>query len=348
MVRALPFACVAIVLGLGCDRREAAQPGSSTATSDQASPATETLPASAPEATAPPSETPARPMTASPSAAEAGRPPHPAIPQPLEEPHPSAEVAASTSYRWLPGHWIWADNQYEWQPGVWIHPVPGHVLVPASWVWGQGVWTFVDAGWAAAGERRARYRPTAARESSSAATAPEPTASDAEVDVLVRPSSYSAYVWRGEWVAPPIVYPEGPDGSNANGTERYPAVLRQGDETPDEVGNVSNVGEVLPLRAPAREGGADSTAATATELEALPGVMYGGKRGEEQLRQAEEAEAQQVKQADSVAEDYTVPYYYDYGYYPTWHYRPRPPGSKPPASRPSPRPVRPRRTAPAR
>jgi hypothetical protein len=331
MARALRFACVAILLGLGCER---------------AAPATEVPASSASEASAPPAQAPARPTTAAPTAAEAGRPPHPAIPQPLEEPHPSADVAASTSYRWLSGHWVWADKQYEWQPGVWVHPVPGHVIVPASWVWAQGLWMFVDAGWAAAGESRARYRPTAVRKRSSAATAPEPLASDAEVDVFVTPSSHSTYVWGGEWVAPPILYPRGQAGGNSDDAERYPVVLRQGGETADGMGNVSNVGEVLPLRAPAREGGPDSTAASTAQPEVVPGVMYGGKRGEEQLRQAQEAQAQEAKQADAVVEDYTVPYYYDYGYYLPWRYRPRPPGSKPPGLRPSPRPVRPRHTAP--
>lgn len=291
----------------------------------------------APEAAAPaePEKDEAKPgpAFASPTAAANGRPPHPAIPAPLDEPEPAPAIRGSTNFRWLAGHWIWTGNQYVWQSGVWIYDLPGHSLVPARWVWDGEYWGFEDAGWAAAGSTRISFRPTAVP-GGRADLAPEPDLQAPDVDVYVAPSSYAVYVWTGTWMAPAIVYPE--EGA-WDDTSRYP--LRTKSTAP----NVDPTAPTEPSAAQViivgSESSTDEEVSDEEEVELIPGVLHGGKRGEEELRLMEEATKSEAEEegVDSVYVPYNTDPYYYYRRYPP---RPRPPARPRPLPAPA-RPVRP-------
>ena len=277
------------------------------------------------------------PALASPSPATDGRPPHPAIPEPLEELGPTQQMRDSTSFHWLSGHWIWTGNQYVWQPGVWIYDFPGLVLVPSRWLWDGEYWGFQDAGWAAEGSARVLYRPTALP-GGSASTVPVPDSQQSEVELSVAPSSYSVYVWTGTWVAPPIVYPTaGSTGEDSiRYTRRYKQNMPSSTSTselaapvPDRLINVDSPPAVAKTHEAERE----------DEVELIPGVLHGGARGEEELRLMEEAKQREAQEQEDGVDSVYVPYYYDY-YYGRYPARPRPPRPvRPDPSRPTPLPA---------
>ncbi len=293
----------------------------------------------------PEAPTSSRPSFASQAPAVEGRPPHPAIPEGLAEPAPSPDVRASSAFRWLPGHWIWDGNRYVWQPGLWIYDVPGHALVPAQWIWDGDYWGFRDAGWAARGATRVSYRPTAAPVGS-ASLAPEVDLQAPDVDVFVPPSSYAVYAWTGTWVAPPIVYPS--EGDLATGNSRYAPRYRSATEAlpQPQAATESDDARTVIIAPPEASRGIDETAEQ-DEVELVPGVMHGGKRGEEELRLMEEAERREAEEEAEGVDSVYVPFYYDPHDY-QWNYpaRPRPPRPRPPPARPTPPPPRPVRPKP--
>jgi hypothetical protein len=283
-----------------------------------------------------------RPATASPTAPMEGRPPHPATPAPIDEPQPSPDIVGSTSYRWLPGHWIWTGNQYEWQPGVWLYDLPGYALLSAQWLWDGDYWTFRDAGWAMPGTKQAVYRPTALPDGSSTA-APTPDPDESQVELEVRASSYTAYVWTGTWAAPPIVYPSHVGGPG--GVSRYARRTRVSD--PGTSADPSPADALAPEREePARSQGTvvqttpSEEQDAEDEVEYIPGVLHGGKRGEEELRLMQEAQEREAAEQAQGQDAVYVPYYWSYPYY----YPARPVHPRPP--RPSPLPSRPPHRAP--
>lgn len=155
----------------------------------------------------PPPPDSAPPAEAPPVGATDERPPHPQTPDPLAEAQPSAEVLASTSYHWLPGHWIWTGQQFEWLTGRWIYKVKDMILVPPRWEWNGQQWVFHNAGWARPGTYDVVYRPTDA-----------PGGPDAIGNPAVPPGTYveapppqqsvtTVYVWTGFYVPPPIFFP---------------------------------------------------------------------------------------------------------------------------------------------
>ena len=327
---ALTWLALLTALATGCSQTEEAP--------QQAAPAAEQSSTPTPEVAAPAEpeepETKTRPAFASPAPAADGRPPHPAIPAPLEEREPPPAMRGSTSFRWLPGHWIWTGNQYVWQAGVWIYDVPGHTLVPARWVWDGEYWGFEDAGWAAAGSTRISFRPTALPGGRADVT-PEPDLQAPDVDLYVAPSSYAVYVWTGTWLAPPIAYPA--EGAWVD-TSRYP--LRTKSANPDldsTVPTEPSAGQVISAGSPSptAEAGTDEE-----DAELIPGVLHGGKRGEEELRLMEEAAKSEAEEegVDSVYVPYNTDPYYYYRRYPS---RPRPPARPRPLPAPS-TPVHPR------
>lgn len=281
-----------------------------------------------------------RPANASPTEPMPGQPPHPAIPEPIEEAQPTSDTLGSTSYRWLPGHWIWTGNQYEWQPGAWVYELPGYVMLPPQWVWDGDYWTFRDAGWAIPGTNRAVFRPTALLDGSSQ-VAPTPDSNEAQVDLEVRVSSYAVYVWPGTWIAPPIVYP-----SNTAGTptaSRYARRIKASDlgASPEAAADAPpGPQDERPAPAPnvvVEVARPDEKEADEETVEYVPGVLHGGKRGEEELRLMQEAqEREAAEQAEGVDAVY-VPYYWSYPpYYPARPGRPRPPRPTPLPARPPP------------
>jgi hypothetical protein len=153
----------------------------------------------------PPDDAPA--AEAPPVVVTESRPPHPETPEPLEEQQPSAETLASTSYHWLPGHWIWTGQQFEWMSGRWIYKVKGMILVPPRWEWDGDQWVFHHAGWAKPGTYEVVYRPTPAPGEADviggAETPPQATTQ------IVEPqqTTTTVYVWTGFYVPPLIVYP---------------------------------------------------------------------------------------------------------------------------------------------
>ena len=333
LARLSPWRALLVALLTGCSQGEDAPRQQATEVEQSSTPTPEVAAPAEPEEP----ETKTGPAFASPTPAADGRPPHPAIPAPLEEPEPGPEMRASTGFRWLPGHWIWTGNQYVWQTGVWIYDVPGHSLVPARWVWDGEYWGFEDAGWAAAGSSRISFRPTAVP-SGRADVAPEPDLQAPDVDVYVAPSSYAVYVWTGTWTAPAIIYPE--EGAWAD-TSRY------GLRTKSTAPNLDSTAPTAPTEPGAGQviivGSQPSTAESASDeedVELIPGVLHGGKRGEEELRLMEEATKSEAEEegVDSVY----VPYHSDpYYYYRRYPHRPRPPARPRPLPAPS-RPASPR------
>ncbi len=310
-------------------------------------PELEAAPTVQPEAYAPedpaasePSEVPDRPTEASPAQTE-GLPPYPGVPAALVEQQPSPELRGSTRYVWLPGHWVWSGDRYTWQSGVWIYPVQGYDLIPPRWVWDGDYWGFRDAGWGFPGSTQVQYRPTALPDGD-ARVAPKTDSLEAMIDLQIAPSSYAVFVWTGRWVPPPIVYPS--DGNVLDGRARYPRQPRaEGTaETPVATPPAaqalpSQVQVVLPAQASNDDG----------EVELVPGVLHGGKRGEEEMRllekqRKEEEEAEAQEGVDAIFVPYNnYPYNYPYnGYRPPNRPQPQPLPSRPPRPRPRPAPPR--------
>jgi hypothetical protein len=331
-----PWLILATAVGAGCSKgAEVAQDQATASGVDQQAPMLSPDVATAQGVRA--DEARPGPAFASPTPATKGRPPHPMIPAPLEEPEPSQDMRASTSFRWLRGHWIWTGNQYVWQPGVWIYDVPGHTIVPPRWGWDGEYWGFQDTGWAAAGSTRISVRPTAVP-NGNAGAAPEPDLQAPDVDVYVAPSSYAVYVWTGTWVAPPIVYPEeGALGDAGRYAPRTKSATRDVDSSPGPTERAADRIMIVGSEPSTAEGAPDDE-----EVELIPGVLHGGKRGEEELRSMEEAKEREAEEegVDSVY----VPYYYDPSYYDRrYPPRPRPPARPRPLPAPAPsRPVSPR------
>jgi hypothetical protein len=325
----------------GCDRADRSPSEAGHSSTEETAIQTEGVESepSMPEAS--PGAAQARPATASPTEPARGRPPHPAIPPPIEEAQPSASTLASTGYRWLPGHWIWSGNQYVWQPGIWVYELPGYVLLPPQWRWDGEYWTFRDAGWALPGSDQAVYRPTALPDGS-ARVLPTPDPDEAQVDLEVSPSSYAAYVWTGTWVAPPIVYPSDTEGGVP--TSRYARRIKPRPSpepspevaAPTDYGRATSQGVVQQSTPPA------STQADDEPVEYIPGVLHGGKRGEEELRLMQEEQEREAAEQAKSREAVFVPYYWSYPpYYPAWPawpvypvWPPHPPKPKPGPGRP--------------
>ncbi|KPK10874.1 MAG: hypothetical protein AMJ62_16625, partial [Myxococcales bacterium SG8_38] len=186
--------CLTLGLALGVSAQEPA-PSQSVRSPEEIPADMPPPPESAPPAEAPPVE------------ATDERPPHPQTPDPLAEAQPSAEVLASTSYHWLPGHWIWTGQHFEWLSGHWIYKVRGMILVPPRWEWDGERWVFHNAGWANPGTYEVVYRPS-----------PAPGGPDVIGNVAAPPVTYveaptpqvtttTVYVWTGFYVPPPIFFP---------------------------------------------------------------------------------------------------------------------------------------------
>ncbi|MBW2508293.1 MAG: YXWGXW repeat-containing protein [Deltaproteobacteria bacterium] len=289
-----------------------------------------------------------RPAAASPTEPVRGQPPHPAIPPPIEEAQPSSNTLASTTYRWLPGHWIWTGNQYEWQPGLWVYDLPGYVMLSPQWIWDGDYWTFRDAGWATPGTNRAVFRPSALPDGSSQ-VAPAPDSNEAQVDLEVRVSSYAVYAWPGAWVAPPIVYP--PNAAGTPAASRYARRIKASDPdaAPAADADVTPARpDEPPIAAPhivLQAAQPDANEADDEKVEYVPGVLHGGKRGEEELRLMQEAQEREAAEQTQGVDAVYVPYYWSYPpYYPARPGRPHPPrpaplpGRPPPVRAPTPRP----------
>lgn len=267
----------------------------------------------------------ARPAVASPTGASEGRPPHPAIPPPIEEPSPSANMFASTPYRWLPGHWIWTGQEYVWQSGVWVYELQGYALLPPRWLWDAEQWTFQDAGWARRGTRPILYRPTALPDGS-ASMGPSPDPNEAQVALEVSPTTHTVYDWTGTWVAPPIVYPSATASGEA--AARYERRLKA--SNPSFAVEPAPRAEIsVRVQAPVDE-------EINEPVEYIPGVLHGGKRGEEELRLMQEAQEREAAENAAAEDAAVVPYWgYPIYYEPVRPVRPRPPRPVPlPGQRP--------------
>jgi hypothetical protein len=155
--------------------------------------------AQAPSEAPPPPPESAPPATAPPAQVPEGLPPHPAFPEPLDEPQPTTAELAQTEYVWLPGHWTWTGDRYEWETGYWIYPLPGHVLVPPRWEWNGESWVFHNAGWAPIGSDVVAFAPVAVTEGDLAGGEP--------VDVYVEPRSPLYWTVADGYYAPLILYP---------------------------------------------------------------------------------------------------------------------------------------------
>jgi len=318
---------VSIVVATGCTTKEDAAPTQAPAPLETDS----NSPSASVEVSADP-----EPAFASPIEATAGRPPHPGIPTPLEEPEPSQDMLVSSSFRWLAGHWMWTGNQYEWQPGLWIYDVPGYELVPPQWDWDGEYWLYRDAGWRAVGETRISARPTAAP-GGTANTVPDPGLSAPNVDLFVAPSSHAVYVWTGTWVAPPIAYPGGGTSGDAS---RYRVRIKSESPVPEpsQQPSAPPSGDLIVVGS--EQPSTTNDAEQDEEVELIPGVLHGGKRGEEERRLMEEQKEREAREEEDGVDSVYVPYYYGPDYYYRRHpNRPRPPAR--PRPLPAPAPTRP-------
>ena len=178
-----------------------------------------------------PDDMPAPPEDAPPAEAPAvggtdDRPPHPETPESLEEQQPSAELLAKTSYKWLPGHWIWTGEQFEWKSGEWIYTVKDMILVPPRWDWDGEQWVFYGAGWAKPGTKKAVYSPTAAPGGPDVAANAEQAPAATGKDPAPQASTTTVYVWTGVYVAPLILFPIWHPWYHYHWYHRYPAYRR--------------------------------------------------------------------------------------------------------------------------
>jgi hypothetical protein len=151
------------------------------------------------ETRAPPPPESAPPVTAPPAEVPEGLPPHPAFPDPLDEPHPTEAELATTEFVWLPGHWVWTGEAYRWREGEWIHPLEGYVLVPPRWEWSGESWVFHHAGWAPLGSDVVAFAPVPVTE--------EDLAEGAPVEAFAEPPPPLHWWAAGAYVAPLVIYP---------------------------------------------------------------------------------------------------------------------------------------------